>query len=51
VRRIGKQIVFTEASVHAEGRAVADGNAVFFIVGEETYERLSEERNEKIRPR
>jgi acyl-coenzyme A thioesterase PaaI-like protein len=49
VRRLGKQIVFMEGSVHAEGQAVADGKAVFFVVGEETYERLSEERNEKIR--
>jgi acyl-coenzyme A thioesterase PaaI-like protein len=51
VRRVSRQFVFTEASVHVEGRAVADGDAVFFIVGEETYERLSEERNEKIRVR
>lgn len=48
VRRVSRQFVFTEASVHVGGRAVADGDAVFFIVGEETYERLSEERNEKI---
>lgn len=49
VKRAGKQIVFTEASVRVDGRIVADGDAVFFIVGEDTYERLSEERNEKIR--
>jgi acyl-coenzyme A thioesterase PaaI-like protein len=48
VRRVSGQIVFTEAIVHAKGRAVADGEGVFFIVGEETYERLSEERNDKI---
>jgi acyl-coenzyme A thioesterase PaaI-like protein len=48
-KRVSGQIVFTEASVTVEGRAVADGDAVFFVVGEETYERLSEERNERIR--
>jgi acyl-coenzyme A thioesterase PaaI-like protein len=51
VRRESGQIVFTEASVTVEGRAVADGDAVFFIVGEEAYERLSQERNERIRIR
>lgn len=51
VKRAGKQIVFTEASVQVGGRIVADGDAVFFVVEEETYERLSEERNEKIRVR
>jgi acyl-coenzyme A thioesterase PaaI-like protein len=48
VKRASGEIIFTQASVHVEGDLATDADGVFFIVGEETYKRLSEERNAKL---
>lgn len=45
VRRVSGEIVFTEASARTEAWAVADADAVFFVVGEEQYKLFAEERN------
>lgn len=47
VKRAGGGIIFTQARVQAEGNLAADADAVFFVVGEETYKRLLEERSER----
>jgi hypothetical protein len=48
VRRVSGEIVFTEASARTEAGAVANADAVFFVVGEEQYKHFAEERNGKL---
>jgi acyl-coenzyme A thioesterase PaaI-like protein len=48
VRRMSGKFVFTEAGARTEARAVADAEAVFFVVGEEQYKHFAKERNDKL---
>jgi acyl-coenzyme A thioesterase PaaI-like protein len=49
VKRVAGEVIFTQASAHVEGNLAADADGVFFTVEEETYKRLSEERNARSR--
>ena len=48
VRRVSGEIVFTEAIARAGARPVANSDAVFFVIGEEQYKQLAEDRNGKL---
>lgn len=48
VRRVSGEFVFTEARARTKTRAVADADAVFFVLGEEQYRHFAEQRNNKL---
>jgi acyl-coenzyme A thioesterase PaaI-like protein len=49
VRRVSGDVVFTRGRVREGGRLVAEGDAAFFIVGEDQYKRFADARNRKLK--